>query len=196
MLLSRAGKYVRPLVCKISRRPMSWRRNLPVLFENKSPWLDTWREARDIDRQFENMWRDVNRMLGPRLFDEYFDRTRDLEVGSDLSKLKYDSSGFELQLDVQQFTPSELNLKLAGNKLSISGKHEQKTDKYGQITREFHRELLIPEDIDLESMTSTITENGMLTIKANVKASEKPAEKVIEIQKEQVEAPNEEKKAD
>jgi hypothetical protein len=45
-------------------------------------------------------------------------------------------------------------------------------------------------------MTSTITENGMLTIKANVKASEKPAEKVIEIQKEQVEAPNEEKKAD
>ena len=59
--------------------------------------------------------------------------------------MKYDSKTFEVKLDVQHFTPEELKVKLAGNKLTITGKHESKQDEHGYVSREFHRELEIPE---------------------------------------------------
>lgn len=46
---------------------------------------------------------------------------------------------------MQNFTPSELEVKLAGNRLSVSGKHEQRADVHGYVAREFHREFEIPE---------------------------------------------------
>ena len=87
----RVGKHVRPLACMLNRRPMSWKRNLPISFpfDSRSPWSDTWREARDMERRFENMWRDMDRVMGPRFFEQYFDRARDLEVGSGVSKVRY-----------------------------------------------------------------------------------------------------------
>lgn len=60
-------------------------------------------------------------------------------------QVKYDKNGFEVKLDVQNFTPSELEVKLAGNRLTVSGKHEQRADVHGYVAREFHREFEIPE---------------------------------------------------
>ncbi|XP_045203286.2 alpha-crystallin B chain-like [Mercenaria mercenaria] len=186
-MFHRFGRHIRPLVCKLNQRSLCWKRNLPIHtpWKTRSPYFDVWWDARNIDRHFEKMWRDFDRMVGPSFFDAYYVRPRDVEARTEVSKLKYDSEGFELRLDVQQFTPSELNVKLVGNTLTVSGKHEQKADEHGHISREFHRELTVPEDVDLESMTSSISEDGILTITADVKGAEKPAEKVIDIHKEQ-----------
>lgn len=62
-----------------------------------------------------------------------------------LIQVKYDKESFEVKIDVQNFTPEELDVKLAGNRLSITGKHEKKTDEHGYISREFSREFDIPE---------------------------------------------------
>lgn len=62
-----------------------------------------------------------------------------------LFQVKYDNEHFEVKLDVQNFTPDELDVKLVGNRLSVGGKHEKKTDEHGYVAREFQREFEIPE---------------------------------------------------
>ena len=59
--------------------------------------------------------------------------------------MRYDSKSFEVKVDVQHYSPEELNVKLVGNKLTITGKHEQKQDEHGYVAREFSREFEVPE---------------------------------------------------
>lgn len=195
-MFHRVVKHAWPLVSKLNQRAMSSRRNLPI----RTPWSSNnlmsdffqdpkfmWRDFRDTERTFQDMWRQMEKMMSPRFFDAYYIRPRDVtesNARSEVAELKYDKEGFELKLDVHQYKPEELNVKLAGNRLSVSGKHEQKQDDHGFVSREFQREIEIPEDVDLESLTSSLSEGGILSIRANVKGAEKPPEKQIEIKAE------------
>lgn len=207
-MFSRAVKLARPLVGRVSQRGMSWKRNLPV----RRPWASDslipdifregqrfpWKDFRDVDRMFGDMLREMERLI-PRTYDAYYIRPRDLESvsKSEVAELKYDQNGFELRLDVQQYRPEELNVKLAGNRLSVAGRHEQKQDEHGYVKREFQREVDLPEDVDLESLTSSVSEEGILTIRANVKGTETPPEKQIEIKAEpKAESKHEEQKSE
>ena len=60
-------------------------------------------------------------------------------------QVRYDNNGFEVKIDVQQYAPEELNVTLQGNRLTITGKHEQKQDEHGYVSRQFHREFEVPE---------------------------------------------------
>ena len=59
--------------------------------------------------------------------------------------MKYDRKEFEVKLDVSQYTPEELSVKIADNELVVSGSHQQKADKYGYVRREFTRRFVVPE---------------------------------------------------
>jgi len=48
-------------------------------------------------------------------------------------------------LDVQKFDAAELKVKLSENRLVVSGKHEQRADEHGYVSREFRREFDVPE---------------------------------------------------
>ena len=60
-------------------------------------------------------------------------------------QVKYDRKEFEVKLDVSQYTPEELSVKIADNELVVSGSHQQKADKYGYVRREFTRRFVVPE---------------------------------------------------
>ncbi|GMS84996.1 hypothetical protein PENTCL1PPCAC_7171 [Pristionchus entomophagus] len=72
---------------------------------------------------------------------------------------------FSLTVDVSQFKPNELEVNVTGRELSISGKHEQRADEHGSISRSFNRKYSLPEDVDLESIRSKIVD-GKLMIEA------------------------------
>lgn len=76
---------------------------------------------------------------------------------------------------------------LLNNKLTfiISGKHEEKHDDHGTISRHFIRKYAIPETCDPEKAISTISSDGVLEITAPVKPEvlEKRKEKVLKIEK-------------
>ena len=59
-----------------------------------------------------------------------------------------DKEGLHLKLNVSHYEPKDLSIKVVGNRLIISGKHEKKSDEHGFVTREFTRELMIPEVIN------------------------------------------------
>ncbi|KAK2579615.1 hypothetical protein KPH14_010906 [Odynerus spinipes] len=100
------------------------------------------------------------------------------------SIVKDDKDKFHVALDIQQFKPEEVSVKVVDNYIVVEGKHEEKQDDHGVISRHFIRKYLVPEQCDAEKATSTLSSDGVLTITAPRKpeAIEEKKEKVIKIE--------------
>ena len=96
-----------------------------------------------------------------------------------------DPNKFEVKLDVSNFTPEEITVKVKGNNLLVEGKHEEKQDKngHGYVSRQFTRRYILPDDVDLEQLSSSLDAKGnKLTICAPKKKLQLDgSEKVIPI---------------
>ena len=62
-----------------------------------------------------------------------------------LFQVKYNDKVFEVTMNVSQYAPEELELKVIENKLIVTGKHEETKDEHGTVASEFTRQFLIPE---------------------------------------------------
>ena len=73
---------------------------------------------------------------------------------------------------------------MVDKKIVIEGKHEEKQDEHGWISREFVRKYQIPENCDMDQVSSSISSDGVLTVLAPRKNSleDKENERVIPIQ--------------
>ncbi|XP_034938258.1 protein lethal(2)essential for life-like [Chelonus insularis] len=80
------------------------------------------------------------------------------------STVKADKNQFQVSLDVQQFAPEEINVKVVDRSVVIEGKHEEKQDEHGFISRQFTRRYLIPEQCDIDQVSSKLSSDGVLTI--------------------------------
>jgi len=85
------------------------------------------------------------------------------------SEIKTDKTNFNVSLDVQHFQPEEINVKIVDNFFVIEGKHEEKGDDHGTISRHFVRKYMIPEECDHEKASTTLSSDGILTITVPVK---------------------------
>ncbi|XP_012270088.1 protein lethal(2)essential for life-like [Orussus abietinus] len=82
------------------------------------------------------------------------------------STVQADKDKFHVALDVQQFKPEEINVKVVDKCVIIEGKHEEKKDEHGWISRQFVRRYLVPEQCDIEQVSSKLSSDGILTITA------------------------------
>lgn len=88
---------------------------------------------------------------------------------------------FRVNMDVQHFKPEEIKITTKDNKVVISAKHEERPDEHGYIMREFTRSYVLPKDVDPKTVTSSLNQTGVLTLKAPKMALEAPQEQVIPI---------------
>ncbi|XP_067001507.2 protein lethal(2)essential for life [Anabrus simplex] len=103
---------------------------------------------------------------------------------SGVSNVQYDKDGFKVNLDVQQFKPEEITVKTVGNSVIIEGKHEERKDEHGYISRQFQRRYTLPKDVDPNTVTSKLSSDGILTIEGPRKALPPPEnERVVAITK-------------
>ncbi|KAJ8041814.1 Alpha-crystallin B chain [Holothuria leucospilota] len=106
-------------------------------------------------------------------------------------------SEFKVAVNVRSFQPEELDVKqIVDDNVIIHGKHEEKSDEHGHISREFVRRYKLPPDVDANEVASSLSHDGVLSIKGKRKTNQ-PAEKVIPIsveQKPQVEGGSSEQK--
>ncbi|KAK0098969.1 hypothetical protein PV326_011993 [Microctonus aethiopoides] len=103
------------------------------------------------------------------------------EAGS--STVNADKNKFQVTLDVQQFKPEEINVKVVDKCVVVEAKHEEKQDEHGWISRQFVRKYLIPEQCDIKQVSSSLSSDGVLTI--SVPRKDLPAvenERVIKIE--------------
>ncbi|KAK9502214.1 hypothetical protein O3M35_011024 [Rhynocoris fuscipes] len=92
---------------------------------------------------------------------------RNLAAGdSGVSTIESNSNEFKVNLDVQQFKPEELKVKVVDDFIVVEGKHEERSDQHGFISRQFTRRYKIPEDVDKAALVSNLSSDGVLTLKA------------------------------
>lgn len=81
--------------------------------------------------------------------------------------------GFQVSLDVQHFYPNEITVKTVENNIiEVEGKHDAKEDQHGEIYRHFIRRYTLPEGYDVKDVISTLSSDGVLTVRAPPPASE------------------------
>lgn len=71
-----------------------------------------------------------------------------------------------MSLDVQQFKPEELKVKVVEDYIVVEGKHDERSDQHGFISRQFTRRYKIPENVDKAALVSNLSSDGVLTLKA------------------------------
>ncbi|CAG0909157.1 unnamed protein product, partial [Cyprideis torosa] len=83
------------------------------------------------------------------------------------------------------FRPEELKVRVQDRMVTIEGKHEERQDEHGYISRQFSRRYVVPKGIKMDNVTSRISNDGVLTVTApKINAIEPPKDMEVEIQRE------------
>ncbi|XP_034938257.1 protein lethal(2)essential for life-like [Chelonus insularis] len=152
---------------------------VPLLFSDW--WEDLDRPHRLFDQDF-GLGLHQDQLLSPQILERYFAplerRTRNpllyyrpwgelLRKGdTGTSTVNADKNKFQVILDVQQFKPDEINVKVVDKFVVVEAKHEEKQDEHGWISRQFVRKYMIPEQCDIDQVSSSLSSDGVLTITA------------------------------
>ncbi|KAJ0009419.1 hypothetical protein NQD34_001121 [Periophthalmus magnuspinnatus] len=83
---------------------------------------------------------------------------------SGMSEVWSDRDRFTVHLDVKHFSPEELNVRVTDDYVEIQGKHEERQDDHGFVSRQFHRRYRLPSNVNQTAITCTLSANGMLTV--------------------------------
>uniref|UniRef100_A0A0N5AH77 SHSP domain-containing protein n=1 Tax=Syphacia muris TaxID=451379 RepID=A0A0N5AH77_9BILA len=87
-------------------------------------------------------------------------------IGNSAGPVINDDEKFAVEVDVKQFHPSELSVNIRNHELTIEGHHDERPDADGHIERHFIRRYSIPDDVNLEEVSSHLSDNGILTVAA------------------------------
>ncbi|CAH2061051.1 unnamed protein product, partial [Iphiclides podalirius] len=89
------------------------------------------------------------------------------------STIKSDRDKFQVNLDVQHFAPDEISVKTVDGYVVVEGRHEEKRDEHGFISRQFKRRYALPEGCNPEAVESRLSSDGVLTVVAPKESSQK-----------------------
>uniref|UniRef100_A0A171B2D1 Alpha-crystallin a chain-like protein n=1 Tax=Triatoma infestans TaxID=30076 RepID=A0A171B2D1_TRIIF len=119
-------------------------------------------------------------MMSVPLRSGYLRPWRNMAAGdSGVSAVQSDKNEFRVNLDVQQFKPEELKVKVVDDFLVVEGKHDERSDQHGFISRQFTRRYKIPENVDKTALVSNLSSDGVLTLKApKITSPEKEAREI------------------
>ncbi|XP_013194471.2 protein lethal(2)essential for life [Amyelois transitella] len=123
--------------------------------------------------------------LSPFAVHDYFRPWRQLaSLSKDLgSTIKTDKDKFQINLDVQHFSPDEISVKTSDGYVVIEAKHEEKQDEHGFVSRQFVRKYALPEGAESENVVSELSSDGILTVTAPRKEVDGKGERVVPITK-------------
>ncbi|XP_023133082.1 heat shock protein beta-8 [Amphiprion ocellaris] len=69
-------------------------------------------------------------------------------------------------VNVHSFKPEELNVKTRDGFVEVSGKHEEKQEEGGIVTKNFTKKIQIPIDVDPLTVFASLSPEGVLIIEA------------------------------
>ena len=115
----------------------------------------------------------------------YFRSWKSYENGQAVSKefgstIENDKGNYKITLDVQHFRPDDISVKVTNTEIIVEGKHEERQDTHGFISRHFKRRYPLPNHCPAENVSSTMSADGILTIVAE-KISTIETEKIVPI---------------
>ncbi|XP_017566652.1 heat shock protein 67B1 [Pygocentrus nattereri] len=159
----------------------------PSLLYNQHFGLPPLLDSRDLS-WMENLFR----KLGSSSWPGYTRASRVMsmkvhrELSEGVSEVYTEQCKWTVSLDVNHFAPTELTVRTQSGFLVIEGKHEERQDEHGYISRCFTRKYKLLSGVDAETIRSFLTGDGILTVEAKLTSAPQPADITIPVQ---VEAP-------
>ncbi|XP_069828795.1 heat shock protein beta-1 [Dendropsophus ebraccatus] len=95
-----------------------------------------------------------------------FQRVLSRQLSSGISEIQHTPDHWKISLDVNHFSPEELVVKTKDGIVEITGKHEEKQDEHGFISRCFTRKYTLPPGADISTVISSLSPDGILTVEA------------------------------
>ncbi|KJH48349.1 Hsp20/alpha crystallin family protein [Dictyocaulus viviparus] len=74
-------------------------------------------------------------------------------------------SKFAVSVDVSKFKPENLKVNIDGHRVTIEGKEELKEEN-GYSMKSFVRQFVLPDDVNLDAIRSSLTDSGQLSVEA------------------------------
>ncbi|XP_035435796.2 heat shock protein 67B1 [Spodoptera frugiperda] len=100
------------------------------------------------------------------------------EIGSTIEN---DKGNYKITMDVQHYKPEEISVRVTDNEIIVEGKHEDRPDAHGYISRQFRRRYALPNHCPGENVTSSMSSDGILIIVAEKKSASEKQEKIVPI---------------
>ncbi|XP_066509792.1 uncharacterized protein [Hoplias malabaricus] len=155
----------------------------PSLLFNQHFGLPPLLDSRDFS-WMENLFR----KLGSSSWSGYSRGSRSVslkvhrELSEGVSEVFSDECKWKVSLDVNHFAPSELMLRTQSGFLVVEGKHEERQDEHGYISRHFVRKYKLPLAVAAETIYSCVSGDGILTVEAKFTSIPLPADISIPVQ--------------
>ncbi|XP_013110918.1 heat shock protein 27 [Stomoxys calcitrans] len=81
-------------------------------------------------------------------------------------RVHIDDKGFQVEIDVRNFRPHEIEVKTTDDYVIVQGKHARRNDGNSMVERHFFRKYLLPRGFNANEVISDLSTDGILTIKA------------------------------
>ncbi|KAG8010695.1 Heat shock protein beta-1 [Nibea albiflora] len=83
-----------------------------------------------------------------------------------VSEIRTGQDSWKINLDVNHFSPEEITITTKEGYLQISGNHEERQDEHGSVSRCFTRKYKLPQGVDLQHISSSLSCDGVLSVEA------------------------------
>lgn len=113
--------------------------------------------------------------------DDYL-HPRNFNTNNTEKKINNEKNGFEASIDVQHFKPEEISVTTDKNTILVHAKHDEKEDEQGSVSRQFTRRYELPMDLKAEDVVSTLSSDGILTIRCTCPAIDNTHPRQVPIQ--------------
>ncbi|XP_005735273.1 heat shock protein beta-1-like [Pundamilia nyererei] len=90
------------------------------------------------------------------------------QLTSGVSEIQTGPNSWKINLDVNHFSPEEITITTKEGYLQISGTHEERQDEHGLVSRCFTRKYKLPQGVDLQQISSSLSADGVLSVEAPV----------------------------
>lgn len=120
--------------------------------------------APELFRPWDNVFRRWENYFQPMM--ELHNSMNRLAVNDVGHNITVDNEKFQVNVDVQHFSPEEINVKVIDGQVTIECKHEEKMDEHGYVSRQFVRKYALPRECLPDTVESKLSSDGVLTVTA------------------------------
>ncbi|XP_052218132.1 major egg antigen-like isoform X2 [Dreissena polymorpha] len=141
------------------------------------------RRKREWNDDFDKM-RDEFFTLKPGLADRRASTIGPDKLGTLQTLYDTDAEGhksFKVRFDVSEFKPDEIQVKVQDNRVIVYAKHEERTNNQ-TVSREYSRQVDIPQNVDQERLQCVLSRDGILTVDGPVFSNQLVPAHVLPIQ--------------
>ncbi|XP_013175970.1 PREDICTED: protein lethal(2)essential for life-like [Papilio xuthus] len=117
-----------------------------------------------FERPFGDMLQEWENIMRP--MEQLSEAINRLALNEVDAKISSDDEKFQVNVDVQHFSPDEINVKVVNGNVIVEGKHEEKQDQHGYVSRQFVRRYALPKGCLPDTVQSSLSSDGVLTVTA------------------------------